>query len=104
MRACGAEPRQRGARGKAKEAPVIDPSTMSLKAIIKCAYAQERARMEEERRRKVQQPSSQMPLTMSSPAGTGLLRPPIWLSGPEYACMASAACLTCVWVSGSADT
>ena len=49
----GAEPPQRGARGRTKEKPVIDPSTMSLKSIIKCAYAQERVRMEEERRRKV---------------------------------------------------
>jgi len=45
---------QRGAKGASKEKPVIDPSTMSLKAIIKCAYVQERIRMEEERRKKVQ--------------------------------------------------
>ena len=70
MYTCGAEPLQRGARGKAKEAPVIDPATMSLKAIIKCAYAQERVRMEEERRRKVHQHSSQTSPTPSYPAST----------------------------------
>ena len=32
---------------------VIDPSTMSLKAIIKCAHAQERIRLEQERKHKV---------------------------------------------------
>ncbi len=31
----------------------LDVSTMSLKSIIKCAYAKERARLEEEKRRKV---------------------------------------------------
>ena len=42
-----------GAEANGKEKVIIDPSTMSLKAIIKCAYAQERKRMEEERKRKV---------------------------------------------------
>jgi hypothetical protein len=41
------------AETKVKEKFAIDPSTMSLKAIIKCAYAQERKRMEAERKRKV---------------------------------------------------
>jgi hypothetical protein len=31
----------------------MDVSTMSLKSIIKCAYAKERARLDEEKRKKV---------------------------------------------------
>ena len=55
MRSLAAGQQQSGAEAEAKgkEKLVIDPSTMSLKAIIKCAYAQERKRMEEERKRKV---------------------------------------------------
>ena len=40
-------------KGKALGTIVIDPSTMSLKAIIKCAHAQERIRLEQERKQKV---------------------------------------------------
>ena len=65
MHTCGAEPQRRGGKGKGKEMPVIDPATMSLKAIIKCAYAQERIRMEDERRRKVLQSFSSYPLRQS---------------------------------------
>ena len=47
-----AEVQPKKGRGKAP-GTVIDPSTMSLKAIIKCAHAQERIRLESERNRKV---------------------------------------------------
>lgn len=49
----GTDAKQKKGRGMGKEKPVIDASTMSLKAIIKVAYAQERLRMEEERKRRV---------------------------------------------------
>ena len=48
-----AEVQHKKGKGKAPGTIVIDPSTMSLKAIIKCAHAQERIRLEQERKHKV---------------------------------------------------
>ena len=53
MPGVAAEAQQKKGKGKALGTIVIDPSTMSLKAIIKCAHAQERIRMEQERKHKV---------------------------------------------------
>lgn len=52
------ERKVRAKKRKEQEPLVLDVSTMSLRSIIKVAYAKERARFEEEKRKKVTPPQN----------------------------------------------